>query len=127
MLCVAVMLALVEEREHGGLKGELGRGSYVDLGEHSALGSRFCIPSSSSSSHHFSPCLPLSALVHPQRWLLRSGLARLWVIYSSAAVWGPLWCSAAPHQHGGRVRCSAANPLINLGPGTTMVCLGHSQ
>lgn len=38
-----------------------------------------------------------------------------------------LWCSAAPHQHGGTARCSAANPLINLGSGATTVCPGHSQ
>lgn len=41
-----------------------------------------------ASSLHLIPCLPLGALVHPQRWLFRSGLAWLRVIYSSAAVWG---------------------------------------
>lgn len=78
------------ESEQGSRKGEQGRGSYVAIGggEHTVLCSRFHSPLCITSSLHVFPSLPLGALVPPQRWLFRLGLAWLWVIYSSAAVWG---------------------------------------
>lgn len=59
------------ERERQSLKGEHGRGSYVDIGggEHVALGSHFHSPFVSSLASL------LSALVNPQRWLFCLGLA----------------------------------------------------
>lgn len=65
------------ERERGGLKGEHGGESQVAIGggEHAVPGSGFHSLSAIASSLHFFACLPLGALVHPQQWLFRSGLA----------------------------------------------------
>lgn len=50
-----VTLALVEEREKDVLKGENGRGSYVDIGEHMVLGSHFLSPLCIASSAYSFP------------------------------------------------------------------------
>lgn len=100
------MLALVEERQRDGLKGKHGRGSYVDIGggEHTVLGSRFHSPLCIASS--------LYVLVHPQRWLFRLGLAWLWVIYSSAALWGHCGAQLLHISMGGQ--CAAVQQIHSL-------------
>lgn len=93
-------------RESDGLKGEHGRECYVDIGggEHAVLGSRFHSPLCIASS--------LCAPVHPQQWLFRFGLAWLWVIYSSAALWGHCGAQLLHISTGGQ--CAAVQQIHSL-------------
>lgn len=109
------------------LKGEHGWGCYVDIGggehvfvpRHPLASRSCCLPS-------FLPLL-LSVLLS-----IPSGGCSVWawpdcgwfIALQQCGATVVLSCSTSAW---GTVRCSAANPLINLVPGTTTVRLGRSQ
>lgn len=119
-------LALVEEAaSKAALRGNEAGGSCVAIGEHTVPCSRFHSPLCITSSPQVFPSLPSSSPVRPQRWLFCLGPGWLLVIYSSAAVWGHCGDQLLHISMGGIERCTAANPLINLGP--AYHCLPGSQ
>lgn len=119
MLRIVVPLALMEEREIA-LRKSILKGLVLKV--NTVLGLTLCI---ASFLHFFFLyfLLPLPQCACPSSAVavqIRPGLTVGDLLLCSSV--GPLWCSAAPHKHGRTVRCSAANPLINLGPSTITVC-----
>lgn len=127
MLCMGVTSALLEERKVALSENMLRDLLWTQVEVNAVLAQAF---RSSLCTASFSPflLLPLFHCTCPSPVVVVQFGPGLTVgdLQLCSSV-GPLWCSAAPHQHGGTVRCSAANPLINLGPSITTVCLGHSQ
>lgn len=116
MLRIVVTLALMDEREIA-LKKSMMKVLFLKV--NTVLGLILCI----ASSLLFFFVLPLPQCACPSSAVavqIRPSLTVGDLLLCSSV--GPLWCSAAPHQHGGTVRCSAANPLINLDPNTITVC-----